>query len=239
MARPRSQETLERLQEAALWVFAHDGIHSARMGEVAKRAGIAHGTVYGYVAGKEALLWLALRVGDLPRLAELPLREPGRRALESTVEKRAHALHALPPLERALDRAGTPAGPEELGHILADHYDRARRTARELAFLERAAQERPLVRRHLHRERAALLDRMQRYLESRIALGWVEPVGDARVAGRVALDAVAHCARRHEEEPDPVFRPDSVARETVVTLAARGLLAQASRPPSTGGASVH
>ena len=80
MARSRSQATLERLHEAARDVLARQGFAGARVGQVARRAGVAHGTVYGYADGKEALLLLALSGGALPPLGRLPLARPSAAA---------------------------------------------------------------------------------------------------------------------------------------------------------------
>lgn len=224
MARPRSQSTLERLQEAALDVFGRKGWERARVADVAHRIGVAHGTVYGYAQGKEALFALALRGDDLPALASLPLAKLGPVALGRRVDACAAAIHALPELDAALEHATGGVGERELVGILGAHYDAVKRYARELGLLERTAAELPAVARSLARHRGGLQDRMRRYLESRVTAGWIEPVPDAGLAARAVLDAVAHCARRNHEEPDPVFRPESVARDTVVGWAARGLL---------------
>lgn len=230
MPRPRSAETLARLRDAALDVFARQGFRRTRVGDVARRIRIAHGTVYGYAAGKEALFWLALRQ-PLPGLDELPLARPGAAALARSVEACAAELHALPELDAALVRGAAADGEGELTRIFTAHYEATRSGARELALLERNARELPAVARIMARQRRDLLARMQRYLESRITAGWVEPVADPGLAARAALDAVAHCARRHEEEPDPVFRPESLARDTVVGWAVRGLRATPRAPP--------
>lgn len=59
--RPRSGETSgpsrrRRIREAAVVVFAAKGYHDARISDIAKEAGVAHGLVYHYFDGKEHLL---------------------------------------------------------------------------------------------------------------------------------------------------------------------------------------
>jgi AcrR family transcriptional regulator len=55
----RSIGTAERkrqILEAAVRVFARDGYHTSRVGDVAAEAGVAHGLVYHYFPSKAALL---------------------------------------------------------------------------------------------------------------------------------------------------------------------------------------
>ncbi|MCW2926306.1 MAG: TetR/AcrR family transcriptional regulator [Thermoleophilia bacterium] len=59
-----------RIREAAVTVFAAKGYHDARVSDIAKEAGVAHGLVYHYFAGKENLLqdvfrrtWLHIEQG--------------------------------------------------------------------------------------------------------------------------------------------------------------------------------
>lgn len=59
-----------RIREAAVTVFASKGYHDARVSDIAKEAGVAHGLVYHYFDGKEQLLqdvfrrtWLHIEQG--------------------------------------------------------------------------------------------------------------------------------------------------------------------------------
>jgi TetR/AcrR family fatty acid metabolism transcriptional regulator len=56
MPRPRSDDKRRRILEAATRVFARKGYFAARVSDVAKRAGIADGTIYLYFRNKEHLL---------------------------------------------------------------------------------------------------------------------------------------------------------------------------------------
>jgi len=49
-------ERRQQILEAAVRVFARDGYHTSRVGDVAAEAGVAHGLVYHYFASKSALL---------------------------------------------------------------------------------------------------------------------------------------------------------------------------------------
>jgi TetR/AcrR family transcriptional regulator, fatty acid metabolism regulator protein len=46
----------EKIRDAAVRVFARKGFHSARVGDIAAEAGVAHGLLYHYFDSKDALL---------------------------------------------------------------------------------------------------------------------------------------------------------------------------------------
>jgi len=56
MARSKSDDKRRRILEAAVRVFARKGYFAARVSDVAKRAGIADGTIYLYFRNKEDIL---------------------------------------------------------------------------------------------------------------------------------------------------------------------------------------
>jgi TetR/AcrR family fatty acid metabolism transcriptional regulator len=85
-----AEQTTDRRRElldAAVRVFARDGFHAARVGDVAEEAGVAHGLLYHYFRSKEEVLETIFRetwqllVADTQRIADadVPLREQLRR----------------------------------------------------------------------------------------------------------------------------------------------------------------
>jgi len=50
------ETTVQAIMEAAEEVFADQGLHSAHMGEIARRAGVAVGTLYNHFQDRESLL---------------------------------------------------------------------------------------------------------------------------------------------------------------------------------------
>ena len=56
MPRPRTEDKRKRILEAAVKVFARKGYFAARVSEIAKKAGVADGTIYLYFRSKEDLL---------------------------------------------------------------------------------------------------------------------------------------------------------------------------------------
>ena len=56
MPRKKQEEKRTNILEAAARVFAREGFHNAKVGDVAREASVAHGTVYLYFKGKDELL---------------------------------------------------------------------------------------------------------------------------------------------------------------------------------------
>src|SRR5262245_7337014 len=56
LARPRTEDKRKRILQAAVKVFARKGYFAARVSEIAKKAGVADGTIYLYFKGKEDIL---------------------------------------------------------------------------------------------------------------------------------------------------------------------------------------
>jgi TetR/AcrR family transcriptional regulator, fatty acid metabolism regulator protein len=55
------EDRRRRIVEAAVKVFARKGYHTARVGDIAEEAGVAHGLLYHYFDSKEALLEAVFR----------------------------------------------------------------------------------------------------------------------------------------------------------------------------------
>jgi TetR/AcrR family transcriptional regulator, fatty acid metabolism regulator protein len=56
MARPRTLDKRRRILDAAISVFARKGYFAARVTDIAKKAGVADGTIYLYFRNKEDIL---------------------------------------------------------------------------------------------------------------------------------------------------------------------------------------
>jgi AcrR family transcriptional regulator len=83
----RTTDRRRELLDAAVRVFAREGFHSARVGDIAEEAGVAHGLLYHYFRSKEDVLETIFRetwqllVSDTDRIAgaDVPVRELLRR----------------------------------------------------------------------------------------------------------------------------------------------------------------
>jgi TetR/AcrR family fatty acid metabolism transcriptional regulator len=79
MTRPRTADKRRRILDAATSVFARKGYFAARVSDVAKKAGVADGTIYLYFRNKEDIL---VRLFD--------------EVMSEHVEEARGAVHALP-----------------------------------------------------------------------------------------------------------------------------------------------
>ena len=87
----RNGDKRGRIIDAAVAVFAEKGFHAARVSDVAKRAGVADGTIYLYFKNKEDLL-LSLFEEKMGR--QIESLEAAWKGLDDPVERmRAYAQH--------------------------------------------------------------------------------------------------------------------------------------------------
>ena len=84
MARPRTSDKRRRILDAAVRVFARKGYFSARVSDIAKRAGVADGTIYLYFRNKEDLL---VRLFDEVMSVHVEEARGAVRALSSAPER--------------------------------------------------------------------------------------------------------------------------------------------------------
>ncbi len=83
----QARETRARLIEAALTLFARNGVSSTPIKDIAREAGVAQGLLYHYFASKDDLLWGVLEADTfLPHLEEVFGGSEGRPAGEVLTE---------------------------------------------------------------------------------------------------------------------------------------------------------
>jgi TetR/AcrR family fatty acid metabolism transcriptional regulator len=84
VARPRAIDKRRRILDAAVRVFARKGYFAARVSDIAKRAGVADGTIYLYFRNKEDLL---VRLFDEVMSVHVEEARAAVRALPSAPER--------------------------------------------------------------------------------------------------------------------------------------------------------
>jgi AcrR family transcriptional regulator len=80
------EERPAQILEAAFEVFAEHGLAAARLDNIAKRAGVAKGTIYSYFPNKEALFREVIRSTVVPKI------ESGERDFESATTTATESL---------------------------------------------------------------------------------------------------------------------------------------------------
>jgi AcrR family transcriptional regulator len=224
--RPSVADRLPELVDAATAVFADKGYKATQMADVAAAMGVAPGSLYNYVEGKEGLfalcLDLMLREGPPPQVT-LPLVTPPLDATLRSLDERAKALLELPALNAALQGGGQPptgtgAG-EELAAVVAELYDLIDRMRHAIDMIERSARELPELADLLYLKwRRPLLNRISAYLQARMDSGHFRRVANLKVAAVFVLETVAWSAGHRFHDPYGRMLDHDSTRSTIIEL---------------------
>ena len=121
MARTRPADRIAKLVDAAVAVFCRKGYRRTQMADIASEMGVSPGSLYNYVASKEALFFFALESGlvddAFEEPAELPIRFRGHDAALKRFVDLTALDEKLPVLNAAL-RRGPATDPRAEGAVL-------------------------------------------------------------------------------------------------------------------------
>jgi AcrR family transcriptional regulator len=222
MPRRPAPDRLEQVMAAALRVFAEKGYRRTQMADVAREMGVSPGTLYHYVAGKDALFHLvidcAFAPGQWTTPPALPIAPPPPGATLARLRERLAADTALPSLDAALRRTRVTDARAELAAVVDELYERIERAWPGITVLERSALEMPELAHVFYAEmRRGLLDRLERYLTARMRAGQLRRVlGPA--AARFVLESIAWFAMHRHRDPLPPKIDDAAARAAATDL---------------------
>lgn len=234
MSRRRPDDKFQKVMDAAAAVFIEQGYRRTQMADVASAMGVAKGTLYLYVASKEALFDAALRYVDNEDAQSEPpsLPVPTPRPEETLAYVRTELARSseLPSLMAALIRRQVRNVGEEFSTILFDLYDILARNRRRLKLLDRSARDYPeIAALWLEGGRGGILRLLEAYIEDRSRRGHFVNSGDVGVTARLLLETIVFWAvhRHWDLPPATAGTPDiseTAARETVVQLLVRSLI---------------
>jgi len=224
---------------AALRVFAEKGYRRAQMADVARAMRVSPGTLYAYVTGKEALFHLVVDraftddAGSSVPLLPIPTPPPG--ATLARLRERLAADIAIPALDAALRRARAGDPGAELAAVVAELYDRIARAWPGIVVLERSALEWPELAHVFYGEaRGHLLQRLERYLTSRMKAGRLRSVPSGAAAARFVVETVAWFAMHRHRDLGAAAIDDATARETALALIVNAFAPGHTAAPPTG-----
>lgn len=233
MMRQRPADFVPRMLEAAGHVFARRGLKGARMTDIAREMGVAHGSLYNYVESKEALFLLLVDQWGRDAIdvsgEELPLKTPSMHSIVDRLQQRVTETFPLRALDAALKRR-SPINPhQELHEIVLELYVQTERSRQGATILERSARDVPeLIALFLERVRRELFERMTAYVARRIADGSLHAV-DPQTAARFIIETVTFFARHRFLDPRPQDLDDNEVRRTIIDLITRSLLPATKR----------
>jgi AcrR family transcriptional regulator len=233
------------LIEAGTATFVAHGYRRTQMQDVAEAMGVAKGTVYAAVAGKDALLLACLRYADgiepAPAPDAWPLPRPGAGEFVALVSQRLSgvaelAIHQLTPA--ATDSATTDAA-AELELVVTDLMRRLGRHQRAIKLVDRCAPEIPeLAELWFGAGRADLVNRLRDHLTARAEQGLIRLTANPAhwdVVARTIVETCVLWAVHLRWDPAPTAfrttRPDDEIATVLAALFTRGLVPDASRNP--------
>jgi AcrR family transcriptional regulator len=229
MARKIPENRFDELVRAGCEVFIARGYRLTQMADVAEAVGVAKGTLYGYVEGKEALFALCLRHANhrtpIEVPSELPVPNPRPGEIGAWMKERL-ARGAIPPsLTDALDASRADDPRLELETVIRDYYQLQERNHRSIKLVDRCQDHPELSQVWQTQGREAGRAALARYVDSRVAAGQFRPVSSHRLAARMIVEIITTWAVhiKWDRSPEP-FDPDE-ARENVVEFITESLLA--------------
>lgn len=217
---------------AATEAFGRRGYRGTRTADVAATAGMSAGSLFTYVASKEALFHLVFLhgLGLLPEgLAVLPLSTAGLGETFALLE-RALAEAPVPRIRAALDQDEPADVAQELRGIVEERYDVIERYWPLLAVIECCAAELPALEAlWFGRARADSYAELGRYLARRMAKGLLRPMPDVTVAARVVTESLSWFAYHRHRGRDAALYDDQTARHTVIEFVCAALLPEGAQ----------
>ena len=225
-----SGKRLRELVEAGLEVFCRQGYERSQVADVAKVMGVAVGTIYLYVEGKEALFDLVVRhtsTADSDWLddVEIPVPAP---APGSTVEFLRGVFGRegqWPHLHAALRSKRATEIRAELDGVVREQYRLMTRHRRGLILLTRSALEFPgLADAFVLGLRRRLLEGLEKYLVSRITVGQVRPLANVAATAAVLTQTIAWANLQRPFDPGLNGLPEKSVEDATVDLIVSGLL---------------
>lgn len=236
-----SGKRLREMVEAALAVFCRQGFERSQVADVAKQMGVAVGTLYLYVEGKEALFDLVVRhtaaedPGWLDDL-EIPVTTPMPGSTVEFLREVFGRKGQWPQLEAALEKERAEDIRAELDAIVREQYRLMARHRRGLVLLMRSALEFPgLSEVFVMGLRQRLLESLERYLVSRIRSGQVRSSAEPAATAAVLTQTIAWANLQRPFDPGLGAFSEKSIEDAAVDLIVFGLVhAPPSARPATG-----
>ena len=228
MARPLDPNRLEDLAQAGFRCFASKGFRRTQMADVARELGCSPGSLYTYVASKEALFLLVLQRQNqdealvLPE--ELPLEAPRSDDFLVEIRKALGRRVNMSMLVQAVEGPCPEDCGEEFERVVRTIYRALSAGRGVLILLERSVGDWPELSAQYGGSTGRYIKRLKRYLEVRGEAGALDIGPSAHASARLIAETCAWFAIRRPLLARPSGIEDSVAEETVVDTLCRAFV---------------
>jgi len=228
MPKRKLASRIDELMEASAKVFISRGYKRAAMSDIAKEMGVAPGTIYLYVEGKEALFHLlVMRTAINSDLGspDLPIRTPAPGATLEMLRRVLTLENYAPKLASALRGPPDSHAFDEVPAIITELYDNAYARRTGIDLIERSAVDWPEMADVFYEGlRAPLVKALSAYLQRGISAGKFRPVASVGVAARFIVETIAWFAIHRHGDPRPKDFPDDEARTGIIALLTETIL---------------
>ena len=219
---------------AAIKIFRQKGFRQAQMGDIAKEAGVASGTLYNYFESKSHLFVYVMINGapqdnesmPSPEASSARTEEDLIEILRNNIKQRAH----FSSVERFLKtEAEDIVLAEEIATILEEWWDMMERNRVQIAIIEKSAAEfMEMAEIYDKNARGYTIDQIEEYLSLRISQGVIRNLNSIRGMARAMTESLSWFAwKQFDREPLPHYRRADVLPDLVSTFV-RGLEASSS-----------
>lgn len=229
-----SGRRLRELVDAALGVFCRQGYERAQVADVAKVMGVAAGTIYLYVEGKEALFDLVIRhtAADDPEWLDdidVPVSTPEPGSTLEFLRGVFGRKGQWPLLAAALQSKVAADIRVELDGVVREQYRLMTRHRRGLVLLMRSALEFPgLADVFVLGLRKRLLEGFGQYLTLRIAARQIRPLADVAATAAVMTQTIAWANLQRPFDPGLNALAEDAVENATVDLIVSGLVQPAN-----------
>jgi AcrR family transcriptional regulator len=224
---PRPKARLDDIVESATRIFSDKGYRRTLITDVASDLGIAAGTIYTYVESKDALFHLVVErasgVTTTPPTLPVPSPDPGETAKYCIQAFKRTAR--LAELNAALAREKADDIAEEVETIVRELYGMVARSRQLIRLVERSAIDLPELRTGFYvKGRRPFLNKIETYLDARIASGQLREVPDSAITARFIVESISWFANHRHGDQDSKGISDDAAEQVCVDMLVHGLI---------------
>ncbi len=232
--RMAAKNRINDITTAAINIFRQKGFRQAQMGDIAKEAGVASGTLYNYFESKSHLFVYVMINGapqdnksmPSPEASSARTEEDLIEILRNNIKQRARFSSVGRFLKMEAEDIVLA---EEIATILEEWWDMMERNRVQIAIIEKSTAEfMEMAEIYDKHARGYTIDQIEEYLSLRIRQGVIRKLNSARGMARAMTESLSWFAwKQFDREPLPHYRKTEILPDLVSTFV-RGLEASSS-----------